>query len=38
MAKRKTDIFFARNVDLNHQNGWDSVRDVNPGIRSVRRK
>ena len=37
MAKEKQ-IFFAGNVDLSQQNGWDSVRDADPGIRSVKKK
>lgn len=37
MAK-KNRSFFAGNVDLSQQNGWDSVRDADPGIRSVKKK
>ena len=25
--------FSVRNVDMNHQNGWDSARDAKAGIR-----
>lgn len=37
MAKENRS-FFAGNVDLSQQNGWDSVRVADPGIRSVKKK
>ena len=32
-GKSEETVFSVRNVDMNHQNGWDSARDAKAGIR-----
>ena len=36
--KEKQQCTSVRSVDTSRQNGWDSVRDADPGIRSVKKK